>query len=66
MMIGGVLLRSTVPPLGDRVTFEMDSEAMIVQGWSMRLCKLGDALGCHNRVNLEAVIKRVWRYTWRL
>jgi len=27
--------------------------------------EFGDALGSHCRVNLEAVIEQVWRYTWR-
>jgi len=31
-------------------------------GWS----ELRDALGGCDRANLEAVIERVWRYTWRL
>jgi hypothetical protein len=27
--------------------------------------EFGDALGGSERVNLEAIIKRTWRYTWR-
>ena len=32
--------------------------------WRRRLSELGDALGGHDRANLQAVIERVSRYTW--
>ena len=34
--------------------------------WRLGSSEFEDALGGHDRANLQAVIKRVWRYTWRL
>ena len=33
--------------------------------WRQRSSEFGDALGDHGRVNLQAIIEWVWRYTWR-
>jgi len=43
---------------GNRVYLEIHLEAVIERGW-------GYALGGHDGANFQAVIERVWRYTWR-
>jgi len=45
---------------------DMHLEAMILWTFRPDSSKFGDALGGHDRANLQAVFEPVWRYTWRL
>jgi hypothetical protein len=47
----------------------MHLEAVIIRTWRLCSAEFGDALGdldpVNSQMHREAMIKRVWRYTWK-